>query len=115
MAGNVTDTQPAAGIDSSTTFEETIAGPAPETTMQYQGTTPPPSEEQDLYDCQDFEFQEDAQAVYDADTSDPYGLDRPPGESSTGVRGVACEELPSRGGEVSGGTTTGPEQYGQYE
>lgn len=35
--------------------------------------------QQDLYDCSDFTYQEDAQAVYDQDTTDPYGLDGPPG------------------------------------
>jgi hypothetical protein len=53
--------------------------------------------QQDLYDCADFQYQEDAQAVYNQDTSDPYGLDGPPGDSYAGTQGVACEELPSRG------------------
>jgi hypothetical protein len=54
---------------------------------------------QDLYDCSDFQYQEDAQAVYDADPSDPYGLDGPPGPNNdtTGTPGLACEHLPSRG------------------
>ena len=52
---------------------------------------------QDLYDCADFSYQEDAQAVYDQDTSDPYGLDGLPGEAYAGIQGVACEDLPSRG------------------
>ena len=68
--------------------------------------------QQDL-DCNDFEFQEEAQEVYDRDPSDPYGLDDPPGPDSNtrgyGLEdplgldndtrdepGVACEELPSR-------------------
>ncbi len=46
---------------------------------------------------QPFQFQEDAQAVYDADPSDPNGLDGPIGEASSGIPGVACESLPSRG------------------
>ncbi len=46
--------------------------------------------------CTDFDFQEDAQAVYDADSTDPNGLD---GDND----GIACEELPSRG---TGQTTT---------
>lgn len=50
-------------------------------------------------DCADFETQEAAQAVYERDTSDPYGLDGPPGEAFTGEFGVACEELPSGGPE----------------
>ena len=52
---------------------------------------------QDTQNCSDFEFQEDAQAAYDADPSDPNGLDGPPGEGFTGEQHVACEALPSRG------------------
>jgi hypothetical protein len=51
----------------------------------------------DVYDCADFTYQEDAQAVYNQDTSDPYGLDGLPGDSYAGQYGVACEELPSSG------------------
>jgi hypothetical protein len=40
------------------------------------------------FDCVDFEFQEDAQEVYDEDPSDPYNLD-PSGD------GLACSSLPS--------------------
>ncbi|PRY47889.1 hypothetical protein LY71_11168 [Geodermatophilus tzadiensis] len=62
----------------------------------------------DLYKCEDFQYQEDAQAEYDKDTSDPHGLDGPPGTASTGVPGLACEDRPSRGtsGAVSA-TTAG--------
>ncbi|HEV2766436.1 MAG TPA: hypothetical protein VGV63_01860 [Acidimicrobiales bacterium] len=49
----------------------------------------------DLYDCSDFEFQEDAQAVYDDDPTDPYGLDGSMGPDKDD--GIACKELPSRG------------------
>ena len=49
-------------------------------------------------DCGDFDYQEDAQAVYDQDTSDPNGLDGPRGEGYTGEQGEACEDLPSRAG-----------------
>ncbi|HEU5434670.1 MAG TPA: hypothetical protein VFU81_23550 [Thermomicrobiales bacterium] len=42
------------------------------------------------YDCIDFQYQEDAQAVYDQDPSDPYNLD--PNKD-----GVACSSLPYRG------------------
>lgn len=48
-------------------------------------------------DCSDFRFQEDAQIHYEADTSDPSGLDGPKGRGYTGAPGVACENLPSRG------------------
>ena len=46
----------------------------------------------DLYDCSDFDTQEEAQAVYDQDTSDPYGLDE---DDPRPDDGVACEALPS--------------------
>ena len=95
-------------------IEEPAVEPVPESTTQYQATTPTPSGVADLYDCQDFDFQEEAQAVYEDDTSDPYGLDGPMGDGFTGEEGVACEELPGRGGEVTE-ETTAPEQDGQYE
>lgn len=41
-------------------------------------------------DCSDFTYQEDAQAVYDADPSDPNNLD---GKDNDGI---ACESLPHR-------------------
>ena len=41
---------------------------------------------------------EDAQALYEQDTSDPNGLDGPAGEGYTGEQGEACEDLPSRVG-----------------
>jgi hypothetical protein len=41
-------------------------------------------------DCSDFKYQEDAQAVYDQDPSDPNGLD---GDDNDGK---ACESLPPR-------------------
>ena len=56
-----------------------------------------PSGADGTYNCEDFDFQEDAQAVYDQDTSDPNGLDGPIGTGFTGEQGVACEELPSAG------------------
>jgi hypothetical protein len=46
-------------------------------------------QEGDLYDCDDFTYQEEAQAVYDRDPSDPYGLD-------ADDDGIACEDLPPR-------------------
>src|SRR5215218_9324842 len=68
-----------------------------------------PAEAQEDLDClTDFTYQEDAQAVYDQDPSDPNGLD---GNDNDGV---ACEMLPHRpgggtttGGGTTGGTTTG--------
>ncbi|MEU6683883.1 excalibur calcium-binding protein [Streptomyces sp. NPDC046832] len=47
---------------------------------------------QDL-DCRDFAFQEDAQAVFDADRSDPHRLDEDQGPDD----GIACEALAHRG------------------
>ncbi|MYS95196.1 MULTISPECIES: hypothetical protein [Streptomyces] len=47
---------------------------------------------QDL-DCRDFSFQEDAQAVFDADPSDPNRLDEDQGPDD----GIACEALSHRG------------------
>ncbi|MFI1658372.1 excalibur calcium-binding protein [Streptomyces sp. NPDC020472] len=47
---------------------------------------------QDL-DCRDFRFQEDAQAVFDRDPSDPNRLDEDQGPDD----GIACEALPRRG------------------
>lgn len=47
---------------------------------------------QDL-DCSDFSFQEEAQAVFDADPSDPNRLDEDQGPDD----GIACEALPRRG------------------
>ena len=56
------------------------------------------AQDPDLWDCSDFEFQEDAQAVFDQVPGDPYGLD-------DDNDGIACESLPSRG---STGTTLPP-------
>lgn len=47
---------------------------------------------QDL-DCGDFTYQEDAQAFFETDRSDPHRLDEDPGSDD----GVACEALPRRG------------------
>jgi hypothetical protein len=53
-----------------------------------------PEDGVDEFDCSDFDTQEQAQQTYEWDTSDPNGLDGPPGEGYTGEQGVACEELP---------------------
>jgi LPXTG-motif cell wall-anchored protein len=53
---------------------------------------------QEDLDCGDFATQEEAQAVYDQDPSDPHGLD-------ADDDGIACETLPSGGG----GDEDGPE------
>jgi hypothetical protein len=56
--------------------------------------SPSPSSGVDEFDCSDFDTQEQAQQTYEWDTSDPNGLDGPPGEGYTGEQGVACEDLP---------------------
>jgi hypothetical protein len=66
----------------------------------------PAGAQQGDLNCDDFLFQEDAQAVYDADPSDPHGLDGPPGPSSSGVPGLACEDLTSRGSSAPTTVTT---------
>ena len=62
--------------------------------------------QEDLYDCEDFATQEEAQAVYNQDPSDPYGLDGPIGTASDGETGVACEELLDDGSSPSIPTAT---------
>ncbi|HET6711561.1 excalibur calcium-binding domain-containing protein [Amycolatopsis sp.] len=51
-------------------------------------------------DCSDFQYQEDAQAVYDQDPTDPNGLD---GDDKDGI---ACEALPPRPKQPSTTTST---------
>jgi hypothetical protein len=48
---------------------------------------------QDEFDCEDFDTQEEAQAEFNADPSDPSGLDEDDGADD----GIACETLPSGG------------------
>jgi hypothetical protein len=55
---------------------------------------------QEDFDCVDFEFQEEAQEVYDQDPSDPYNLD-PSGD------GLACTSLPSLSPRVTQMPRTG--------
>jgi micrococcal nuclease len=58
---------------------------------------PAPSDSgSDLYDCSDFVTQEEAQAVFNQDPSDPYGLDE---DDPSPDDGIACETLPSGGGD----------------
>jgi hypothetical protein len=61
------------------------------------GTTASPAFAVDQFNCGDFSTQQKAQAVLNADKSDPNGLDRD-------KDGIACEDLPS-GPASSGGTT----------
>lgn len=74
--------------------------PTPETPTEEPVTEAPveeapvaPAAEDDL-DCTDFMYQEDAQQAYDADPSDPYGLDEPEADGGA-PDGIACESLPS--------------------
>ncbi len=53
-------------------------------------------------DCRDFAFQEEAQAEFDRDPSDPNRLDEDQGQDD----GIACEALPSR--DSVGTATTAP-------
>lgn len=54
--------------------------------------TPTPTEDENTKNCRpDFTYQEDAQAEYDRDRTDPHGLD------GNDQDGRACEDLPSRG------------------
>ncbi|MEU0074400.1 excalibur calcium-binding protein [Streptomyces sp. NPDC006332] len=55
---------------------------------------------QDL-DCSDFTFQEEAQAVFNTDPSDPNRLDEDQGPDD----GIACEALPRRGAPVISATS----------
>lgn len=48
-----------------------------------------PAAAQEDLDCSDFDTQQEAQAVYDADPSDPHGLD------GSDQDGIVCESLPS--------------------
>jgi len=62
--------------------------------------TPPYMQEcatQNCYNCEDFQYQEDAQAFFDSFSNDPSGLDGRPGPATAGVPNKACEALPSRG------------------
>ncbi|MDO0909350.1 excalibur calcium-binding protein [Streptomyces sp. DT2A-34] len=56
---------------------------------------------QDL-DCRDFAFQEDAQAFFNQDPSDPHRLDEDQGPDDQ----IACEALPRRGTAAAAGTVT---------
>jgi len=72
----------------------------------------------DQFDCGDFQFQEEAQAVFNQDRSDPHGLDGPIGEAFDGVEGVACEELPhtpGSGQRAGDPASPGRRQYAEEE
>ncbi|MBD1835101.1 hypothetical protein H6F61_21000 [Cyanobacteria bacterium FACHB-472] len=48
------------------------------------------------YNCSDFQYQEDAQAFFQAFPNDPSGLDGRPGPGTAGRPNVACEAQPHR-------------------
>ena len=58
--------------------------------------------------CSNFAYQEDAQAYLEQHPGDPEGLDGPPGPTSSGIPGVACENLPTRGTATTTTTATIP-------
>jgi hypothetical protein len=70
-------------------------------------TTTPAYAQADLYDCSDFTTQEEAQAVFDQDPSDPYGLDE---DDPSPDDGIACEALPSSTGTTDD-TGASQDQY----
>ncbi|MDI3386555.1 excalibur calcium-binding protein [Streptomyces sp. B-S-A8] len=55
-------------------------------------------------DCRDFQFQEDAQAHFNTDLSDPNRLDEDQGPDD----GIACEALPRRGSTAVTPTPVSP-------
>ena len=56
------------------------------------GTKRPLKDGPRIVSCEDFRWQQDAQAAYIADLNDPYGLDGPPGPRNDD--GIACSLLP---------------------
>lgn len=56
---------------------------------------------QDL-NCRDFTYQEEAQALFNLDRSDPNGLDEEQGPDDD----IACEALPRRGDPVTSSTSS---------
>lgn len=48
------------------------------------------------YNCEDFQYQEDAQNFFNAFPNDPSGLDGRPGPATSGKPNVACENRPKR-------------------
>ena len=79
--------------------------------LAWETMTPAQAQSGDQFNCADFDTQEEAQAEYDSDPSDPSGLDGPQGEATDGTPGVACESLPSGGSTCGSGTS---DQY-QYD
>ncbi len=76
-----------------------------------QTKTPALAQGADLYDCQDLTYQEEAQAIYDQNPSDPYGLDE---DDPNPDDGIACETLPSQGDTGDDSTVSPPASTDQY-
>lgn len=57
---------------------------------------PPECLTKNCYNCPDFQYQEDAQAFFQAFPNDPSGLDGPPGRATEGRPNVACEARPHK-------------------
>jgi hypothetical protein len=86
----------ALSLDVPLLVDATIGAPQPINAIVQGGTltcttSPGNGGGEDIFDCDDFVFQDTAQAIYDADPTDPNNLD-PDGD------GVACAALPSRDG-----------------
>ena len=81
-----------------------------------------PAFAQDEYDCADFSSQAEAQAVFEQDRSDPYGLDAdddsiaceelPPGEATT--ESNTSKDTPEQTQKMDEQATNASSQYEQY-
>jgi hypothetical protein len=77
--------------------EVPLPGPGPDPRVQEEAPAGPLAVQvADQHDCDDFAWQEDAQAELEKDLSDPNGLDGPIGEGYEGAQNVACESLPHK-------------------
>jgi hypothetical protein len=74
---------------------ERTGGLGEDSAEETSGPEGPASGGEDVYDCSDFAYQEEAQAELEYDPSDPSGLD---GDSD----GVACEALPGLDDAIGG-------------
>jgi hypothetical protein len=97
-----------AGIANATVEHPTPSPTPTQTTEPTPSPTPtgepdptPTDEPEDEFNCSDFEFQEDAQVVLEADPSDPNDLDRD-------KDGIACENRPHRPGNGDDDPGTAP-------
>ena len=91
----------AAGADTTTLTLFTLSQPVDTCVPETTTTTRTPVSA-DVLNCEDFTYQEEAQARYDADPSDPNRLD-------ADADGIACEELPRRG--IAAQAVTAPARF----